>query len=93
MHFGEITAGNLLKINHSGDIIDQGTSKFGFQKTGNVIHSAIHESRPDLSALIHIHSRAGIAVSSSGVERMEHVWQTSYVCDPLSYHKYHGIAG
>ena len=52
LHYGEVTASNLIKVDLAGNLIDQGTSKCGFQRTGYVIHSAIHEQRPELNAVV-----------------------------------------
>jgi adducin len=71
-------------------VIDAGTSCFSFQQTGYVIHSAIHESRPDLKALMHIHSRAGVGVSCS-VDKIVPICQHSVFIEPVSYHPFRGI--
>ena len=63
--FNEVTAASLIKIDTEGNVLDPGITKFSFQKTGYVIHSAIHESRADLNALFHVHTREGVAVSSA----------------------------
>ena len=55
-----------------------------------MIHSAIHDARRDLNALIHIHSREGMAVASS-VDKLLPVCQDSVFLEPISYHNFHGI--
>ncbi|KAL5248492.1 hypothetical protein ACHWQZ_G017626 [Mnemiopsis leidyi] len=90
MHYNEITASSLVKIDLAGNIIDKGTSDFSFQRTGYVIHSAIHENRPDLNALMHIHSRAGVGVACS-VDALVPMCQHSVFIEPVSYHPFRGI--
>ena len=55
-----------------------------------MIHSSIHESRPDLNAVMHIHSRAGIGVACS-VDQMVPICQHSVFIEPVSYHPFRGI--
>src|SRR5262249_45131984 len=37
---------------------------YGINKSGYVIHGAIHRARPDVACVLHTHTRAGIAVSA-----------------------------
>lgn len=90
LHYDEITASSLVKIDIAGNVIDKGTSNFSFQRTGYIIHSAIHDHRPDLNALMHIHSRAGVGVASA-VDKMVPICQHSVFIEPVSYHPFRGI--
>ena len=64
--FEEITASNLVKIDHHGDVIDDSTG-LGYNEAGFVIHGAVHQARPEIQCVIHTHTRAGVAVSGLGV--------------------------
>ena len=90
LHFTEVTASNLIKINTAGEVVDQGTSKFPFQPTGYVIHSAIHMNRPDLGCLMHIHSEPGIAVSAA-VEKIQPLIQANVELGNVCYHDFRGV--
>ena len=90
LHYNEITASNLVKIDIAGNVIDPGTSKFSFQQTGYIIHSAIHEQRPDLNTLLHMHSAAGTAVSTA-VDKLLPISQNAVYLEPISYHPFRGI--
>jgi adducin len=46
--FSEMTASSLVKIDFDGNIIDPGTTALGINKTGYIIHAAIHKSRKDV---------------------------------------------
>ncbi len=61
--YREITASSLVKIDVEGKIIWKPDTDYGINTSGYVIHGAIHKARPDVNAIIHTHTRAGIAVS------------------------------
>ena len=62
--YKEITASNLVKIDLEGNIIWKPETGYGINKSGYVIHGAIHKARHDLACVLHTHTRAGIAVSA-----------------------------
>src|SRR5258708_4270396 len=64
MLYKEITASSLAKIDVEGEIIWKPDTDYGINKSGYVIHGAIHEARPDVACVLHTHTRAGIAVSA-----------------------------
>lgn len=59
--FDEITASSLVKIDLEGNKVDGSPHKV--HKAGFVIHSAIHQARPDAACVLHSHTRAGMALS------------------------------
>jgi ribulose-5-phosphate 4-epimerase/fuculose-1-phosphate aldolase len=61
--YKEITASNLVKIDVEGNIIWSPDTDYGINKSGYVIHGAIHTARPDVACVLHTHTRAGMAVS------------------------------
>jgi ribulose-5-phosphate 4-epimerase/fuculose-1-phosphate aldolase len=63
MLYKEITASSLVKIDVEGEIIWKPDTDYGINKSGYVIHGAIHKARPDVACVLHTHTRAGIAVS------------------------------
>ncbi|KAH9505633.1 Alpha-adducin [Bulinus truncatus] len=88
--YHEITASSLVKVNISGDIVDQGTSSFSVNKAGFNLHSAIHAARPDIKCVLHLHTPAATAVSAMkcGVLPLS---QESMILGNISYHEYYGI--
>ena len=60
--YEQITASSLIKIDLDGNDLDG--SPFPVNRAGFVIHSAIHQARKDLHAIIHTHTVAGQAVSA-----------------------------
>ena len=63
MLYKEITASSLVKIDVEGEIIWKPDTDYGINKSGYVIHGAIHKARSDVACVLHTHTRAGIAVS------------------------------
>ena len=61
--YSEVTASNLVKVDMAGTVVDQGTTQLGVNSAGYALHSAIHEARPDVNCIIHVHTVPGAAVS------------------------------
>ncbi len=57
--YSEIKASNLLKIDSKCNVIEQGTTTFGLNKAGFTLHSAIHDARQDINAIMHVHTSVG----------------------------------
>src|SRR5580704_10707236 len=60
--YREITASSLVKIDVEGNIIAKPDTDYGINKSGYVIHGAIHKARPDVACVPHTHTRAGMAI-------------------------------
>lgn len=67
LHYSEVTASNLHRINHDGEITLRGNTHYGVNYPGFIIHGAIHQARLDVNCVVHSHTRAGVAVSSMKV--------------------------
>lgn len=89
--FDEITASNLVTIDHDCNII-QDITGLGVNRAGFVIHGCIHEARPEMNAVLHTHTRAGVAVSSMKCGLLPLSQHASRTYQMLSYHDYEGIA-
>ena len=88
--FDEITASSLVKVDqHCNKLID---SPFPVNPAGFVIHSAVHEARPDAGCVLHVHTRAGIAVSAQQSGVLPISQQSTFVLAALAYHDYEGVA-
>lgn len=59
--FEEVTPDCLIKVDFEGNILE-GTEQI-FNTTGYVIHSSVYKNRPDINAVFHVHTTAGVAVS------------------------------
>lgn len=88
--FEEITASSLVKVDLSGNAVERGSAPIN--PAGFTIHSAIHMARPDAHCVMHLHTRAGLAVSACR-EGLEPLTQTAMTIIPdLAYHDYEGLA-
>src|SRR5213595_2962526 len=90
--YKEITASSLVKIDVEGNIIAKPDTGYSINKSGYVIHGAIHKARPDVSCIIHTHTRAGMAVAAMKCGLLP-ISQTSIRFEGhLGYHDYEGPA-
>ena len=64
MNFRHIRSSDLILVDHEGNVV-YGTR--AVNRAAFVIHSAIHEARPDVTAAAHSHSLYGKAFSSLGI--------------------------
>jgi ribulose-5-phosphate 4-epimerase/fuculose-1-phosphate aldolase len=89
--FDEITASNLLKVDHEGNVLDDPTES-GFNQAGFVIHGCVHEARPEAGCVLHTHTRAGVAVSAMKCGLLPISQHAMRVQGEVTYHDYRGIA-
>lgn len=90
MLFEEMTASSLVKVDPAGEkVLD---SPYPVNPAGFVIHSAVHEARPDVGCVLHTHTKAGVAVSAQA-EGLLPISQISlFPYASLGYHDYEGVA-
>jgi ribulose-5-phosphate 4-epimerase/fuculose-1-phosphate aldolase len=67
-------------------------SPFPLNPAGFVIHNAVHEARPEVQCVIHMHTRAGAAVSAQQCGVLPISQQSTFVLASLAYHGYEGVA-
>jgi len=89
--FEEITASNLIKIDHHGKTVDDPLG-LGYNEAGFVIHGCVHEARPEAACVIHTHTRAGVAVSAMKCGLLPISQHAMRVQRQVTYHDYEGIA-
>jgi ribulose-5-phosphate 4-epimerase/fuculose-1-phosphate aldolase len=90
--YREITASSLVKIDIAGNILWQPETDYGINKSGYVIHGAIHAARPDVTCIIHTHTRAGMAVASMKCGLLPLTQTAMRFVGHLGYHDYEGPA-
>jgi ribulose-5-phosphate 4-epimerase/fuculose-1-phosphate aldolase len=90
--YKEITATSLVKIDVEGNIIRKPDTDYGINKSGYVIHGAIHKARPDVAAVIHTHTRAGMAVAAMKCGLLPLSQTSIRFVGHLGYHDYEGPA-
>ncbi|WP_233836530.1 class II aldolase/adducin family protein [Paraburkholderia sp. ZP32-5] len=92
MTYREITASSLVKIDLDGNILAKPPTDYGINKSGYVIHGAIHAARPDVNCVIHTHTRAGMAVAAMKQGLLPLTQTGIRFVGHLGYHDYEGPA-
>lgn len=88
--YEEVTASNLVKVDLNGGLVDEDTAPIN--PAGYLIHSCVHEARPDMHCVIHTHTTAGVAISAQ-TEGLLPISQTGLLYkDLIGYHEYEGLA-
>jgi ribulose-5-phosphate 4-epimerase/fuculose-1-phosphate aldolase len=90
--YREITASSLVRIDLEGNILWKPDTDYGINKSGYVIHGAIHQARPEVSCVIHTHTRAGMAVSAMKGGLLPLTQTAMRFVGHLGYHDYEGPA-
>ncbi|MGZ5913697.1 MAG: class II aldolase/adducin family protein, partial [Reyranella sp.] len=90
--YKEITASSLVKIDVEGEIIAKPDTDYGINKSGYVIHGAIHKARPEVKCVLHTHTRAGIAVSAMQCGLLPLSQTSIRFVGHIGYHDYEGPA-
>ncbi|CAI2353920.1 unnamed protein product [Caenorhabditis sp. 36 PRJEB53466] len=88
--YNEVTASSLLKVDLEGNVLDGGSTDFGINQAGYVLHSAIHHGRPDAQCVIHLHHPSVVAVSAQKCGLLP-ISQESMIVGEVAYHDYQGI--
>ena len=88
--FEEVTASSLVKIDLDGAVVlDNG---YQVNAAGFTIHSAIHGAREDAQAVMHLHTDAGVAVSSMKEGFLPLNQHAMFVYHDVAYHDWEGVA-
>ena len=90
--YKEITASSLVRITVEGEIVNKQDTDYEINKSGYVIHGCIHTARPDISCVIHTHTRAGMAVASMKCGLLPMTQTSSRFNNHLAYHDFEGPA-
>jgi ribulose-5-phosphate 4-epimerase/fuculose-1-phosphate aldolase len=90
LHYTEVTASNLVKIDLDGKILDG--SPYPINDAGFTIHSAIHSARHDIAAVLHTHTEAGGAVSALDAGLLPFSQDALLFYNRIAYHDFEGIA-
>lgn len=91
--YKEITASSLAKVDLDGNVLwkPEGTD-YGINAAGYLIHSAVHAAREDIDAVIHTHSRAGMAVAAMKAGLLPLSQHSMRFSGHIAYHDYEGPA-
>ena len=89
LHYGEVTAANLVRIDHRGEALEPTPHKVN--RAGFVIHSAIHGARADAHCVMHTHTTAGIAVACKAAGLGHDDFYGAQLSGDVAYHAFEGI--
>ena len=89
MHYSEVTASSLVKIDGEGNKVDP-DNPWHVNQAGFVQHSLFHREIPDAHAIIHTHTTATVAVCSleGGLQPVNF-----YACNLMGHVGYHDFEG
>jgi ribulose-5-phosphate 4-epimerase/fuculose-1-phosphate aldolase len=90
--YNEITASSLIKIDIEGNEITSSPTGYKVNPAGFIIHGAIHKARPDVACVLHTHSMAGVAVSTTKQGLLPLTQFSMRFHDRIAYHEYEGPA-
>ena len=84
--FSEVTAGSVLEVDEHGTTV----SGRPINAAGFVVHSAVHMARPDVHAVIHLHTNetTAVGVTRSGLLNLS---PFSMAVHPVAYHDWEGV--
>ena len=88
--FEEVTASSLVKVDTHGNPVDP--TPFVSNPAGFTIHSAIHLARPEVGAVMHLHTPYGQAVTAQSEGLMPLTQTAMLVRQDIAYHDYEGVA-
>lgn len=89
--YEEITASSLVKVDLAGQIVHNPMADYSVNLAGYMVHSAVHEARPEVACVIHTHTVAGITVASLKAGLLP-VCQSSMRFAEVAYHDFEGVA-
>jgi len=89
LHYTEVTARNLVKIDTEGRKVDR--SPHEVNPAGFVIHSAIHRVRHDAQCIMHTHTTAGMAVACKAEGLRHDNFYSAMMHGRVAYHDFEGI--
>ncbi|KAH8891130.1 arad-like aldolase/epimerase [Thozetella sp. PMI_491] len=88
-HFSLIRVSDLVLVNEDGEV--QEPTEYTVNRAGFIIHSVLHQMRPDVNAAVHMHSPYGRAWSAFGRPIEMLVQDSCYFFNNLSV--YEGFGG
>jgi ribulose-5-phosphate 4-epimerase/fuculose-1-phosphate aldolase len=89
LHYSEVTASNLLKIDVAGHKLDD--SPWPVNPAGFTVHAAIHESIPEAHCVMHTHTTPGLAVACTQGGLAQNNFYSAQLHGLVAYHDFEGI--
>ena len=89
LHYSEVTASNLVKIDLRGQVLDG--SDYPVNPAGFLVHAAIHDQLPQAHCVMHTHTTAGVAVACLQGGLQQTNFYSAQLHDMVAYHDFEGI--
>jgi ribulose-5-phosphate 4-epimerase/fuculose-1-phosphate aldolase len=89
LHYSEVTASNLVKINLKGEVLDG--SKHRINPAGFVVHATLHDGIEGAHCVMHTHTTAGVAVACLQSGLMQTNFYSAQLHNMVAYHDFEGI--
>ncbi len=90
LHYSEVTASNLLKIDVHGNKLDA-HNPWPVNPAGFTIHAAIHQHVPGAHCVMHTHTTNGLAVACTEGGLAQNNFYSAQLHDMVAYHDFEGI--
>ncbi|HEY8356849.1 MAG TPA: class II aldolase/adducin family protein [Ramlibacter sp.] len=90
LHYSEVTASNLLKIDIEGNKLDAG-NPWPVNPAGFTIHAAIHDNVEGAHCVMHTHTTSGLAVACTEGGLAQNNFYSAQLHDLVAYHDFEGI--
>jgi ribulose-5-phosphate 4-epimerase/fuculose-1-phosphate aldolase len=87
--YSEVKASNLVKIDVEGRVLDG--SNYPVNRAGFTQHSVFHRHLPDAHCIIHTHTTAGMAVSSTREGLVPTSFYAAAFAGQIAYHDFEGV--
>ena len=89
LHYSEVTASNLVKIDLQGKVLDG--SVHPVNPAGFTVHAAIHDGLPGAHCVMHTHTTNGLAVACTRDGLAQNNFYSAQLHDMVAYHDFEGI--
>jgi ribulose-5-phosphate 4-epimerase/fuculose-1-phosphate aldolase len=90
LHYSEVTASNLLKIDLQGRKLDA-DSRWPVNPAGFTVHAAIHGAIDEAHCVMHTHTTAGLAVACTQGGLAQNNFYSAQLHGMVAYHDFEGI--
>jgi ribulose-5-phosphate 4-epimerase/fuculose-1-phosphate aldolase len=89
LHYSEVTASNLVKINLQGQVLDGSPHKVN--PAGFLVHAALHAGLEGAHCVMHTHTTAGVAVACLQEGLSQSNFYSAQLHGMVAYHDFEGI--
>jgi ribulose-5-phosphate 4-epimerase/fuculose-1-phosphate aldolase len=91
LHYSEVTASSLVKVDVEGGIVQRGSTGHGINAAGFFPHAAIHRHVEGAHCVMHTHTTAGMAVACSEGGLAITNFYAAQLGGRVAYHDFEGI--